>query len=365
MKPYSHWIQRGLQLAGLAGLALLAACERPPMDSVQHGFRGTGMVQVYNPRLLDEKNAANQAPVALPAAPSDGPKAGQAYQNVKVLAELSVAEFNRLMVSMTNWIAPEQGCAYCHNPANFAEDSKYTKVVARRMVEMTRYINTDWKSHVADTGVTCFTCHRGQPVPQAVWFKSAEQPYGSNFMGDKAGQNHPAPLVNLSSLPNDPFTPFLLEAKEIRIGGTTALPSGNRQSIKQAEWTYGLMTHMSQSLGVNCTFCHNTQNFSKWEGGPPQRVTAWHGIRMARDLNLDYLEPLTATFPEHRKGELGDVAKLNCATCHQGAHKPLYGAPMLKDHPELGSGSAPRQGAALKDDDVSKVAAAVPAKAKK
>jgi len=35
------------------------------------------------------------------------------------------------------------------------------------------------------------------------------------------------------------------------------LPSGNRSSIKQTEWTYSLMIHMSESLGVNCTYCHN------------------------------------------------------------------------------------------------------------
>jgi photosynthetic reaction center cytochrome c subunit len=57
---------------------------------------------------------------------------------------------------------------------------------------------------------------------------------------------------------------------------------------------------------------------------------------MARELNLTYMEPLTETFPAHRKGELGDVAKVNCATCHQGAYKPLYGAKMAKDFPELG-----------------------------
>jgi photosynthetic reaction center cytochrome c subunit len=66
-------------------------------------------------------------------------------------------------------------------------------------------------------------------------------------------------------------------------------------------------------------------------------VTAWQGIRMARSLNRDYMVPLTDTFPAHRHGPTGDVAKLNCATCHQGAHKPLYGAPMAKDYPELQS----------------------------
>jgi photosynthetic reaction center cytochrome c subunit len=42
-------------------------------------------------------------------------------------------------------------------------------------------------------------------------------------------------------------------------------------------------------------------------------------------------------FPAERLGPQGDVAKLNCATCHQGAFKPLYGQSMLKDHPELAS----------------------------
>ena len=314
---------------------LLSACERPPMDAIQHGYRGTGMVQVYNPRILEGQAAKNEVPMALPPAGDEGPKAAQIYQNVKVLGDLSAGQFTRLMVSMSNWIAPEQSCTYCHNPANFADDSLYTKVVARRMIQMTRQINTEWQSHVADTGVTCYTCHRGQPVPAEVWFKRDDQPYGSNFMGDKAGQNTPDRVVNLSSLPYDPFTPFLLGAENIRVNGPTALPSGNRQSIKQAEWTYGLMTHMSNALGVNCTYCHNSRSFQSWEGNPPQRVTAWHGIRMARSLNNNFMTPLTDVFPAHRKGELGDVAKVNCGTCHQGAYKPLYGVSMLQDFPEL------------------------------
>jgi photosynthetic reaction center cytochrome c subunit len=324
-----------LHLLVLALVVLLAGCERPGMDSVQRGYRGTGMLQVYNPRIVETLQDNNTAPVPLPPAATDGPKASQVFKNVLVLGDLSVAQFTRLMASMSTWIAPVEGCAYCHNLVNFAEDAKYTKVVARRMLEMTRTVNSQWKAHVANTGVTCFTCHRGNAIPQQVWYRSNPQPYGSNFMGDKAGQNSPDPVVNLSSLPNDPFTPFLLGKENIRVNGPTALPSGNRQSIKQAEWTYGLMTHASQALGVNCTYCHNTRSFQSWEGNPPQRAVAWYGIRMARALNNDYLEPLAATFPANRKGELGDVAKANCATCHQGVYKPLNGTPMVVDYPEL------------------------------
>lgn len=330
---WSGRMVQGLMLA-LAGM-MLAGCERPVPDSVQSGYRGTGMLQVYNPRLLAVKTELNQPPDVIPQVGSEGPKASEAYQNVKVLGHLSVGEFNRLMVSLTNWVSPKEGCAYCHALPNFADESKYTKVVARRMIEMTQHINAEWQPHVAQTGVTCYTCHRGEPVPSAIWFKPEPQANGSNFMGNKAGQNEPSPVVNFASLPNDPFTPFLLNNEKIRVNGTTALPSGNNMSTKQAEWTHGLMVHMSTSLGVNCTYCHNAQSFSSWEISPPQRVTAWHGIRMSRDLNVAYMEPLTEVFPAHRKGPTGDVAKLNCATCHQGAYKPLNGAQMAKDFPEL------------------------------
>jgi photosynthetic reaction center cytochrome c subunit len=325
----------------LGGLLLLSACERPPMDSVQHGYRGTGMVQVYNPRLMETVIKDNVVPAAQPPASPDGPKAGDVYQNVQVLGDLSVGEFTRLMVSMTAWVSPEQGCTYCHAGGNFADDSLYTKVVARKMVQMTQTINSKWQNHVAQTGVTCFTCHRGQPVPKAVWFTANSQPQGSNFIGDKAGQNTPGTNVELASLPYDPFTPYLLGSEPIRVNGPTALPSGNKSSIASTEKTYSLMNHMSSSLGVNCTYCHNTNAFQSWEGAPPQRVTAYHGIRMAREINNEYMVPLTDTFPANRKGELGDVAKLNCSTCHQGAYKPLFGQSMLKDHPELATVRAP------------------------
>jgi photosynthetic reaction center cytochrome c subunit len=329
----------GALLATLCGL-LLAGCERPPIDTVQRGFRGTGMDQVYNPRLLAAQADLNRVPESLPAASPEGPKAGQVYQNVKVLGDLSVGEFARNMVSITNWVAPDKGCAYCHNPQNFADDSMYTKVVARRMLEMTQHINGDWKDHVAQTGVTCFTCHRGQPVPANVWFNEAEPVAGRGALGDRAGQNAPAAAAALASLPVDPFSPFLSrDAAEIRVIGPTALPTGNRQSTKQAEWTYSLMMHMSDSLGVNCTYCHNTRSFAEWDVSTPQRGVAWYGIRMTRALNESYLKPLTAVFPAERLGAGGDVAKLNCATCHQGAFKPLYGVSLLKDHPELAGGA--------------------------
>ena len=95
------------------------------------------------------------------------------------------------------------------------------------------------------------------------------------------------------------------------------------------------MMHMSSGLGVNCTFCHNTRSFKEWDQSPPQRATAFHGIRLVRDVNTNYLAPIASVFPPHRLGPKGGVAKANCATCHQGLNKPLNGVSMLGDYPSL------------------------------
>jgi photosynthetic reaction center cytochrome c subunit len=54
-----------------------------------------------------------------------------------------------------------------------------------------------------------------------------------------------------------------------------------------------------------------------------------------RDLNTNYLDPLHGTFPGARLGPEGDSPKVNCATCHAGVYKPLFGVSMAKDFPEL------------------------------
>jgi len=86
---------------------------------------------------------------------------------------------------------------------------------------------------------------------------------------------------------------------------------------------------------VNCTYCHNSRAFSDWSQSSPAKVVAWHGIRMTRDLNANYLKQLSNAWPANRLGPTGDSPKLACATCHQGVYKPLYGVSMVKDFPEL------------------------------
>ena len=322
--------------AALISILIVTTMDRPTPDTIQRGFRGVAMGLVYNPREVREYLAENQIPKSLPQLPAAGPKAGVVYKNVQVLGNLSVGQFTRLMASITTWVAPKQGCAYCHNTANMAEDSIYTKVVARRMIQMVQHINADYKPHVAATGVTCYTCHRGNPVPANVWFTDPiPNHFGGGMAATTTGEGHPTAAIGDTSLPYDPFTPMLESAADIRVQGDTALPDGNRHSIQQTEWTYALMVHFAQSLGVNCTYCHNSRAFGDWSQSTPQRVTAWYGINMVRDVNNEYLNSLGDVFPPGRKGPHGDVAKVNCATCHNGVYKPLFGVSMVTTFPEL------------------------------
>jgi photosynthetic reaction center cytochrome c subunit len=298
-------------LAALA-IACLAVtgCDPGPKDSVQVGYRGLGQEQNYDVSAVSTAMLAQTPPVSLPPA-GVSPAGPLPWKNVQVLNDVSVAEFYRTMTAMTQWVAPakNQGCAYCHNVANFASDSLYTKVVARRMLQMTRYVNNGYASHVRQTGVTCWSCHRGQPVPQAgVWYMTDENQYLRHY----------------------------LDRDDLRVQSTTvAHTPANQSSIKQAEYTYALMISQARALGVNCTYCHNSRSWATWQNAPPTRAVALYGIRMVRDLNTNYLSPLHSVFPSYRLGALGDGPKLQCITCHQGVYKPLYGAQMAKDYPAL------------------------------
>jgi photosynthetic reaction center cytochrome c subunit len=334
---------------------LLAGCEIGPKSSTQTGYRGTGVDQIVNPKLA---KAQVPIPANAYATPDDsGPRAGATYQNVKVLGGVSTDRFNHLMAQMNNWVAPqtgeptETGCNYCHNPNNMASDEKYTKVVARRMIQMTQNINANYTQHVQGTGVTCWTCHRGNAVPQYKWAMAAPGKSLGMLQGD-VGQNQPSQTVAYASLPNDPFSSYLKDdgVNHIRVASSMPLPSPDHVvSIKDAEKTYGLMMSISSGLGVNCTYCHNTQSFRAWNLSSPKRAVAWYGLRMVAKTNAEYMTPLASVFPAvhpgggaspWRKGPAGDVYKINCATCHQGLNKPMNGVSMRADNPVLWPGAA-------------------------
>jgi photosynthetic reaction center cytochrome c subunit len=92
-------------------------------------------------------------------------------ENVKVLTELQGQPLRAEMQRISAALGVK--CDHCHVQGNFASDEKAPKRAARRMLEMTRALNTQHfpKYQVRDGEsvlgrVTCYTCHQGAAEPK-------------------------------------------------------------------------------------------------------------------------------------------------------------------------------------------------------
>jgi photosynthetic reaction center cytochrome c subunit len=90
---------------------------------------------------------------------------------VKVLTGLLAPDFQEEMNHMVQ--ATGGSCNSCHVRGNFASEDHPKKIIARRMLEMTRAINKQFfPDHKPKPGesvlgkVTCYTCHQGETTPK-------------------------------------------------------------------------------------------------------------------------------------------------------------------------------------------------------
>ena len=186
---------------GVAGSAVFVAAMivgfgKPfPTESQQTGPRGTGMhVQEFVSDLAiypDVDGFFTSEPI-VPAA--GAAVMGSADGVPPALANLTPENYDRLVTAMREWTCIPDLLA----PGN----DSYQTQVAYSMIEMTQNINQNWIGHVqanAEVGVTCYTCHRGQAVPNNVWFKVS--PVNSNVAGWSANQNRVTMVSNFTSLP--------------------------------------------------------------------------------------------------------------------------------------------------------------------
>jgi photosynthetic reaction center cytochrome c subunit len=296
------------------------------------------------------------APAPLPAE-TDGGGTGPAtsvYKNVQVLTDVNADEFMRLQHAITQWVSPQQGCGFCHTGTDYASDAKPEKQVARLMLRMVRHVNADWADHVSPAGVTCYTCHRGQPVPAEVWFPSTPPPV-KPFIAKQEPYREDADTVR-KFFPDAGWTEYLLEDTPISVQSTTALPSQTVASQIETKRIYEMMMQLSDGIGVNCGYCHNSRAFESWAQSTPARWIGYYGLKMNREINRDYLLQLSTIIPQTRQrlvethlpvlpgrdyGPQRGNGFVVCATCHYGEPKPLGGAAMLHDYPGLRAAAAP------------------------
>lgn len=329
-------------LVGAAGVAVTVAAfivvvgQPFKTDSLQTGPRGTGMSVpefVNQVREADPTIAAYLTREAITdadiASVSDA-----ALQNVPpALGNIPPEQYAELVVAMRSWTGI---------PDLMEDPDNYQTQIAYTMVGMTQSVNENWIGHVqsnAQVGVTCYTCHRGQPVPSEIWFRMG--PVNEAAGGWAAVQNRVTVQSQYTSLPSDALETYLLDYGRIGVhdleAHVAAYPSEEGYPTWQdTERTFSLMNYVSNSLGVNCVFCHNSRAFYDPEQVTPQWATEMLGISMVQEINNEWLVPLEGLYPPERLGPVfADAPKAACKTCHKGYQQPLQGLNVIAEWPEL------------------------------
>lgn len=158
---------------------------------------------------------------------------------------------------MTEWSrALGVECAHCHVPGQWSDPAKPSFAFARRMAAMLSALNQGPMKAVG--GVTCWTCHRGRPVP--------------------------------ARLPRESWE---------RIRAEHAIEFEGRPNRGIAMSVY------AASLGVDCSHCHETDRTLNTK--PPKAMVP---------TMLAVFEEIPKHFDDTRQPQT------QCFMCHQGRLKP-------------------------------------------
>ncbi|MFM2033296.1 MAG: hypothetical protein RLZZ297_2061 [Chloroflexota bacterium] len=213
-------------------------------------------------------------------------------QNAQVLKGWSTAQISAYMVAQVSG-GLKVDCSYCHNVANFADDSNPKKATARAMLLMNGDLNRQFinklpfrlEGQKIGFEITCATCHNGQPVLTQGTYPTAIQ----------------------NSLPNDFRIPL-----DRNYPGGLVVTGDKTKSLDDVEVNQNVMYHMNVSLGQGCTFCHNARYFPATgtaQGGRDQKEYAITMLQMSKYMNEKY-------------GTLMAGKEPSCWMCHQGAIIP-------------------------------------------
>ena len=158
-------------------------------------------------------------------------------------------------------------CTHCHSENDFANASKATFDFAKRMQRMVRGINEGPLKNM--TGITCWSCHRGRPVPPRI------------------------PRAEWESIADAHATDF----------------AGGREGLALAMSVY------SASLGIDCSHCHVAGAWTD-TSKPPRRMV---------QLMSSIFELIPIYFDQTQR-----MPRTQCFMCHQGRVRVERAAPPEK-----------------------------------
>jgi photosynthetic reaction center cytochrome c subunit len=230
-----------------------------------------------------------------PTAWAEGVQAGQAWVqanpnpiNVQVLTGMTSAQ---IWLYMQQYVSGGLGvsCQYCHDLNNFAADTYPQKISARNMLYLVSDVNSqfivdlpNWKGNY----VQCATCHNNKAnnlesfgeqfvksvpdIPVVVEplndqgvaiLNPAEKP---EAIRGPVGLQDAVLFYVYNYLVWKPYDPAVPDSGR----GSLALTYEGGRNQEQVTINQNVMNYQSWSLGVGCTYCHNSRNFVSYSEAP-------------------------------------------------------------------------------------------------
>jgi photosynthetic reaction center cytochrome c subunit len=182
--------------------------------------------------------------------------AAQQFKNIQVLKDIPADQ----LIPAMQFIASSLGvdCEFCHVEHAFDKDDKKTKRTARKMMEMMMNINRE--NFDGQRQVTCYSCHRGKPMPVATPIITTELQMPEMMAGE---------TVPASALPKPQE---LLDKYLAAVGGAAALQKVSSRVEKGNLTAFG-----NQKMPIEIYAEAPDKRVSIMHMGQGESITAYNG----------------------------------------------------------------------------------------
>jgi photosynthetic reaction center cytochrome c subunit len=233
-----------------------------------------------------------------PPVPSPDKRAVEVYKNIQVLKDVPSDQLIPAMQFITSSLGVQ--CGYCHVENAFDKDDKKTKQTARKMMEM--MITIDAENFQGKQMVTCYSCHRGSPMPVAI----------------PAIPQTPPRLLAEAVQPGGPLQPSLPKAEDViekyisALGGASAISKLTSLDAKGTVEVGGrqfpieilvqspdrIATIMQWPNGSGGSVFDGRSGWSLFPARPPRPMTPAEVDANRQDANLHFALELKNIFSE-------------------------------------------------------------------
>lgn len=225
-------------------------------------------------------------------------KASEVFKNVQVLKNVPSDQLIPAMQFITSSLGVQ--CSYCHVENAFDKDDKKPKQIARKMMQME--LDIDANNFQGKQMVTCYSCHRGSPMPVSIPAIPESQPH---LLAEAAEPNQ----SNQSGLPNpDQIIAQYVAAVggEASISKLTTLDAKGSLEAAGRQFPLEILVHAPDDIATITHFPNGNggsvfdgqSGWAIFPGHPPRLMTPGDVDASRMDADLHFALDLHKMFTE-------------------------------------------------------------------